>query len=252
MYKCIKAVTFDLWDTVFVDDSDEPKRKDQGLLPKSLERRRLFKQFLDEQLSVSEERLLAAYDTVDAAFRQVWYGHNRTWTVPERLNVLLKGLGRDLPRAELAELVRLHEEMELAVRPDLAPGILEAIQGLQEHYRLGVISDTIFSPGRVLRKLLEDHGLFHSFSSFVFSDELGCSKPDSRMFSRAARELGVAESELLHVGDREAKDVAGPHLVGAKAILSTVVKDRGREQTEAEAVCSDYKDLMMIVDRMND
>ena len=37
----IKAVTFDLWDTMVVDESDEPKRAAQGLRSKRDERRHL-------------------------------------------------------------------------------------------------------------------------------------------------------------------------------------------------------------------
>ena len=29
----IKAITFDLWDTLFADDTDEPKRQKAGLPP---------------------------------------------------------------------------------------------------------------------------------------------------------------------------------------------------------------------------
>ncbi len=28
----VRVISFDLWDTVFIDDSDEPKRRAQGLL----------------------------------------------------------------------------------------------------------------------------------------------------------------------------------------------------------------------------
>jgi hypothetical protein len=43
----IKAVTFDLWDTIVHDDSDEPKRKAQGLRSKKAARRHLLWQALD-------------------------------------------------------------------------------------------------------------------------------------------------------------------------------------------------------------
>ena len=36
----IKAITFDLWDTVLIDNSDEPKRKAAGRPTKAIERRR--------------------------------------------------------------------------------------------------------------------------------------------------------------------------------------------------------------------
>ena len=44
----IRAVTFDLWDTVVHDDSDEPKRKARGLRGKKAERRHLLWQALSK------------------------------------------------------------------------------------------------------------------------------------------------------------------------------------------------------------
>jgi len=240
----IKAITFDLWDTVFIDDSDEAKRKSMGLAPKPVARRELVTSFLSRHGRVSRELVDAAYDTTDAAFNKVWHGLSVTWTVEERLRVLLTGLGRSLPRDELAELVRLHEEMELEVSPDAAPGIHQALKALHGKYRLGVISDAIFSPGRVLRGLLEKEGLADLFDVFVFSDEIGGAKPDASVFRAAANGLGVEPSEIVHVGDREPNDIAGARAAGARAILTTVVKDRGSAQTEADAICDDYSNLV--------
>lgn len=247
----IRAITFDLWDTVFVDDSDEPKRAAQGLPPKAVERRRLVHQFLRRHEPIPKELVEVAYNTVDAAFRQVWYGQNVTWTVRQRLSVLLKGLKRDLPTAELDELVRLHEEMELEVRPDLAPDVAEALGRLEGQYQMGVVSDAIFSPGRALRRLLADYGILKFFRAFVFSDEIGCAKPNPAAFEAAAKTLGVKTCEIAHVGDRESKDIAGPHAVGARAVLCTVVKDRGSDNTKADAICNDFADLPVILEKLN-
>jgi len=166
----IRAITFDLWDTVFIDDSDEPKRAAQGLLPKPAERRNLVHQFLGRHEPISSEHVELAYNTVDAAFHHVWYSQNITWTVRERLSVLLKALKRDLPENEFDELVLLHEEMELEVRPDLAVDVAEAIQNLHGKYKMGVVSDAIFSPGRALRQLLAHYDILKYFETFVFSD----------------------------------------------------------------------------------
>jgi len=247
----IRAVTFDLWDTVLIDDSDEPKRAAQGLESKPLARRNLVRQFLARHEPISAEQVALAYNTVDAAFRQVWYGQNVTWTVRQRLSVLLDGLGRHLPQREFDELIRLHEEMELAVRPDLAVGAAEVLQNLRSKYRLGVISDAIFSPGRALRQLLEHYDLLKFFDAFVFSDEIGCAKPDARVFEAAAVDLGVEAGGIVHIGDREPKDVEGPHVVGARAVLCTVVKDRGSENTKADAICRDFSDLPAILESLD-
>jgi len=247
----ISAVTFDLWDTVIVDESDEPKRAARGLLSKSLTRRELVWKFLEKHESIARELVDVSYAATDAAFRKVWYDHSFTWSVSERLEVVLKGLGRTLPEEEMAELVRLHEEMEFEIQPDLAPGIVEAIKGLHGKYKLGVISDTIFSSGRVLRKLLQANDLEQYFDVFIFSDEAGCSKPDSRTFTAAAKGLGVDITKIVHVGDRDTKDIKGPQNLGGKGIYTTVVNDRGSSDTSADAICRDYADLVEIVDTLN-
>lgn len=247
----IRAITFDLWDTVFIDDSDEPKRAAQGLAPKPVERRNLVQQFLERHEPISRELIDIAYSTTDAAFHHVWYGQNVTWTVRERLSVLLKGLKRYLPEPEFNELIRLHEEMELSVRPDLAPDVAKALSSLQGKYKMGVISDAIFSPGRALRQLLADYDILQFFSAFVFSDEIGCAKPDAAVFKAAAKVLGVKPSEIVHIGDRELKDIEGPHAVGARAVLCTVVNDRCSENTKADAICSNFMDIPAILEKLN-
>jgi putative hydrolase of the HAD superfamily len=247
----IKAITFDLWDTIIHDDSDEPKRKAAGKPTKKEERRRLVHDILSRQESVSREVVDRVYDTADAAFNRVWKELHVTWTVEERIDIILKGLNRTLPGMEQAELIRLHEEMELEIQPDIIPGVKEALEQLHGKYKLGVISDAIFSPGRALRQILSDNGLLGFFDLFVFSDETGRSKPDPSAFHNALDAFSVKPSELVHIGDREHNDIAGPHLVGARAVLCTAVIDRGSAETGAEAVFSDYRELPGIIAKLD-
>ncbi len=231
----IKAVSFDLWDTVFIDDSDEPKRKSMGLLPKKEERRKLVLDFLKKSATISPEKVNEAYNATDAEFRRAWYEKGITWTVNERLLVLFKKLNRKIPDNDFNELVKLHEEMELNIQPDFAEGI----------------SDAIFSPGRVLKEILASKDLLKYFEAFVFSDEIGCSKPNPLVFETIVKKLKIELTELIHVGDREEKDIEGPHIVGSKAILTTVIKDRGSKNTKADAICTNYKDLASIINKLN-
>jgi putative hydrolase of the HAD superfamily len=187
---------------------------------------------------------------VDAAFRKVWHDQHVTWTVRQRLSVLLEGLQVSLPEAELAELVRLHEEMELTVRPRLVEGVREALEEIKGRYRLAVISDAIFSPGRALRELLRGEQILGLFDTLVFSDEVGCSKPDRRIFERAASDLGVPVTRVIHIGDRDHNDVKGAQAAGARAVLFTGVKSRDGAATSADAVCSRFADLPRIVEKL--
>ena len=116
-----------------------------------------------------------------------------------------------------------------------------------KRYALAVVSDAIFSPGRALRDLLKNHDLLGYFDAFVFSDEVGCSKPQAPMFRIAAEALGIDLSEIVHIGDRDQNDVKGPQALGARAVLFTAVKDRGKDTTTADAVCEKYEDLPGII-----
>ncbi|MBN2359660.1 MAG: HAD family hydrolase [Deltaproteobacteria bacterium] len=246
----IKAITWDLWDTVFVDDSDEPKRAAQGLPSKKIERRDLVQRYLERQAPVSRAGVDAAYDAVDAAFGKVWRELYVTWSVEERLRLVLAGLGRELPLDALRELTAIHQQMENRIRPDLVPGVEAALAALHARYRTVAISDAVFTPGWALRTLLESYGLLGHFDGCVFSDEVGRSKPAPIAFERAAELAGCRPDELVHIGDRESNDVAGPHAVGARAVLVTAALDRGSDGTQADAVCRDYAELPAIIARL--
>ena len=246
----LKAVTFDLWDTMIRDGSDEAKRAAQGLRPKPAERRHLVWQALNDLAPIAPEAVSTAYDEADAAFREAWHQEAVSWTIGTRLDLVLERLERELPAETLAEVTKAHEEMELAVPPDSVEGIADALAGLALGYRLAVVSDTIVSPAACLRRLLDLHGLKDFFTGFAFSDEVGHAKPHRAMFEAAADQLGVEPAEMLHIGDREDKDILGAKALGMKAILFAGARDRGRESTAADAVCERATDLPEVIDRL--
>ena len=246
----IGAVTFDLWDCLFCDDTDEPKRAAASQPPKPVARRELVHQYLSKHHEITRDAVDLAYDVADAAYRKVWHDLHVTMSVAERLQILLDGLSRTLPEKEFVELVRIHEDMELEFRPDPAPGALEALQAIHGKYPLAIISDTIFSPGTNLRKLLEGAGMLPYFDHFVFSDELGNSKPHPRVFESVAEAFSIDVKDIVHIGDRPHNDIGGPHAVGARGVLLTVVKDRPLEGHTPDAVCADYGELPAILEEI--
>jgi len=247
----IRAVTFDLWDTILRHESDEPKRKAKGLRSKAAERRHLLWEVLNRHSPISEAEVTLAYDVADAAFSRVWREQHVTWRIGERLEVALKGLGRSLPAEEFAELQRRHEEMELEIRPDLIPGIAEALAEVHERYRICIVSDALVTPARCLRQLLAGYDLARHFDGFAFSDEVGHAKPHAAIFGSAARQMGVAVEAMVHVGDRDHKDVQGPQALGMKAILFTAARGADREKSTADAVCEDAAGLPALIDRLS-
>jgi putative hydrolase of the HAD superfamily len=246
----IKGVTFDLWDTLVHDDSDEPERARQGLRSKRDERRHLLWQALDEVEAIDPAQVRLAYDVADAAFNRVWHDQFVTWSIAERLEVALSGLGRRLPDEVFARLVEAHERMEVEIPPQPIVDAGQALAELARRYKLCIVSDTIVTPGSGLRDLLEVHGLKDHFSGFAFSDEVGRSKPHPAMFEAAAEALGLAMDELVHIGDRDHNDVKGSQALGMKAVLFVASRDVDRERTSADAVCEDHADLPAVIDRL--
>lgn len=254
----IEAITFDFWDTIAIDDSDEEKRLQLGLPSKADARVQLFVEHVTQQhRTISPEHAADAYRHANERFRQDWHEEHRTPSVTARIYYAYEYLGLSPEPGrysqvvrEMDELVRQIEQMEIRIPPDFAPDVQGALAQLSTEYKLGIISDTIHTHGRGLRNLLERHGILHYFSYFIFSDEVGASKPSVAVFRQAAVGLGIHPSNIVHIGDRESNDVLGPLSIGMRAILYTGIKDRGSAQTRASAVCRRHRDLPGIIRRL--
>jgi FMN phosphatase YigB (HAD superfamily) len=246
----LKAISFDLWDTLVVDDSDETERTKRGLRSKRDERRYLTWETLNAQAPITLEAVTLAFDTLDAAFNKVWHDQYVTWPIEERFEVLLRGLGRELPQADFAALVARQSDMEADIPPDPIAGARDALEALAPHYRLCIVSDAVFTPGNSLRKILAAHDLERFFESFVFSDEAGRSKPHRVAFDKAAASLNVELGEMVHIGDRQHNDIAGPQALGMKAVLFVASRAADRNNNTADAVCERHADLPGIINRL--
>ncbi len=254
----IEAVTFDFWDTLAIDDSDEPKRAARGLASKAEARRELFARHIEQRYpEIGREEAGAAYGWANERFRDEWQNQHRTPGVTARIVYAYERLGLGPQpgeygafQREVEGLVREIEEMEVRIPPEFAPGAHEAIPALAREYRLGIISDTIHTHGRGIRFLLERQGLLPYFSYCLFSDEVRASKPANRLFLQAVDGLKAAPWAIAHVGDRESNDVAGPQAVGMRAVLFTGIVDRGSAHTRAQAVCRRLAELPEILRRL--
>jgi putative hydrolase of the HAD superfamily len=90
----------------------------------------------------------------------------------------------------------------------------DVVPALEALARRGVKLGVISNWDDRLRPLLAALNLTRFFTNIVVSCEAGATKPDARLFARAARELGVAPGELLHVGDSLVCDVRGATAAG--------------------------------------
>jgi putative hydrolase of the HAD superfamily len=94
--------------------------------------------------------------------------------------------------------------------PDVVP-CLDALMG----HTLGIVTN---GSVRQQRRKLARTGILDRFMCVVASEELGCAKPDPRIFTRACELSGVAASDALHVGDNHDVDVVGAQRAGLRAV----------------------------------
>ena len=69
----IRAITFDFWDTLAIDGSDEPKRAAKGLPPKPEARlRAISTEITRYHPAITAEKITEAYERANAHFRHQW------------------------------------------------------------------------------------------------------------------------------------------------------------------------------------
>ncbi len=243
----IQAITFDFWDTLALDDSDEAHRAAAGLLPKPEARQALFLSELSAHAPhIGEDAAVRAWSDMLARFRHAWKVEHHPPSVATRLSWAMASLELS-PTPGFDALVHDLERMEVEIPPAPIPGIVEALGVLAERHPLGIISDTVVTPGQGLREILASWGILHHFHTLIFSDEVGAAKPAPRVFQAAADGFGIDIGGLVHIGDRESNDIVGPQAVGARAVLCTASVDRGSAATAADAVFDSYAVLPAVI-----
>ena len=241
----IHAVTFDFWNTLYSADSgsmDEVWPLRFSVLHDLLN---------DAGVQVTNGDLERARESSFHAYMAAWHGGSH-FGAPEHVRHVLAFFGAAAPEDAVAEASVKIEQSTLCVRLKPLPGVLEAIPALASAgYRLGVISDTSLTPGRLLQTYLKDDGLLEYFSALTFSDETGFPKPDVRMFGRTLAALGVAPAEAAHVGDMPRTDIAGAKALGVLAIRYTGAMDVD-EPPAADFVIGDHRELPGLLTRLED
>lgn len=203
----IKAITFDLWNTL-LEDKDFTEHR-INLLSRILR---------DEGLQIPRNDMLTAYRSASDYYRREWEINHRHLPVDGRVEYMLKNLGIELMDDVKSSIIEEFMKAYTFDPPALKEDVKETLERLRDNYVMGIISDTGVTPGSIIREHLQSCGILHLFSSTVFSDEVELCKPDSRVFEKALKELMVRPEETVHVGDLLRTDVAGAKNMGMKAV----------------------------------
>jgi putative hydrolase of the HAD superfamily len=235
-----RAILFDFWQTLFHD----MKERETLVARKELVKTFLHDRGYDHKLDVD-----AAFEASRPWFLGVYHDEQRTPVVNERLAWVFNHLAVTPSAAELAALSEEFEEMGLMLDPRLAENLVPVLSELSQNFRLGIVSDTGYTPGRVLRKHMKNHGVLDYFSAFSFSDETGRAKPHAHQFDNVLRQLDVSPENAIHCGDLPGHDVLGAKQRGLTAVLYTGCHTiaEGADGYQPDYVISDWLELPGIV-----
>jgi HAD superfamily hydrolase (TIGR01509 family) len=243
----IRAVTLDLWGTLFLDgpaSDDRYKRQRLAGIQAAL---------AGVGITVPPAQL----DRGNAAAAR-WLGGlwqvNRDVSVREYVVALLKAVDAALPgrlSAEtMAALISAYASPALMAPPAVDPGARVALETLvAEGARLAVISNTMRTPGEVVRQVLDKAGLLPLFRVLTFSDECGIRKPASGIFLRTLKDLGVPPEAGVHVGDDAILDVEGARDAGM-AVIQVTPDGRATAPVKPDAVIRHLGELPAAVRRL--
>lgn len=234
----LEAVTFDCWGTLIYES--DPHAGDALRLDLLFDLARRARPVLTRE--EAEEALRAAH-----------HHHVELWR---------NGIGSgplDISRWALAALglaeAQLEEPLaaalaEASLAQEVVPlaGAVETLRALaSDGVRLALVCDTGFSPGRVVRRLLERGGLLEHLEVQIFSDEVGVPKPHPRTFQAALGGLSIAPERALHVGDLRRTDVAGGRDVGMRTVRIRDVHDDASELPDADHVVASHEELRALL-----
>jgi HAD superfamily hydrolase (TIGR01549 family) len=215
----VKAVLFDLFDTLLMIGSDEvyyePSLRKMHAFLKKKSVKASFEDFSRVYFEVRDGIYSETRKTLDEPHFNV------------RIMQTLQKLGYDFDVSDpvvVGATMAFADEFMRYVSVD--SNAVNVLQALKEKYKLGLVSN--FGIPECGRKLLDNFGLRKFFDIVIISAEVNQRKPNPEIFKKALHDLNVNASDAVFVGDMPELDVKGPKTVGIKAILIE------RKPTEAE------------------
>ncbi len=142
--------------------------------------------------------------------------------------LILSELNRDISSIGLEDLNEFYDLSEKLFFDNMPELIDSKVQILfknikSESKTISLLSNTAFIKGETLRKVISYYELSEYFSFQLYSDEIGFSKPNSRVFEsvfdKACQLQALSKTDIVHIGDNKYADFDGAIQYGFKAIL---------------------------------
>ncbi len=238
----LKVISLDFWNTI-VDTSNSEKRRHLRL-------DRFYNLCRIYRPEIEKDKIELAIKNSIIWFEEIWEKEHRTVLSEDIINRILDELKFMPSQQDFDYTKRIFECGVLEAEPNLAPEIESVLEKLSGKFQFGIISDTHFSPGRVLRQLLEQKNILHYFSAFSFSDEQGVSKPHHKMYQNIMSHFDCRPSEMIHIGDMNRTDISGAKSLGIRAILYTGINNKDSKTLLADFESNSWMEIDSILSNL--
>ena len=237
----IEAITLDCWQTLLFESDPEPARaaRRAALVRAAASAgRKIGPGAAQEILATGWKRHEAAWQ----AHRAVGADDLARWSL-ERLGLAPEAVG------EFARgLAEAYATASLDSKIEALEGARETLDFLvSAKLRRALVCDTGYTPGSVMRTLLERAGLLAGLEALAFSDEVGVPKPEPAIFRHALAAIKTHPARAVHVGDLKRTDVAGARRLGMRTIRIRQTFDDGARLRDADWVVDSHAALRSVL-----
>lgn len=191
--KQIKAISFDLWNTLIKSNPEYNKWRNKYISlcsPKSEEEIDVIIANIKRDINAGVEKFGFHYSSIDV-YKMI------------QCQCGVTGITH-------FQLMGQCERLFLQYPPLLVDGVVHMLKTLKhDKYDLYIASNTLLIDGKFLIAALEKLGIMQYFTRAVFSSDICVSKPNPEFFKYLHMCTSVLKHEILHVGDNQWTDKRG-------------------------------------------
>ena len=214
-YKQFSHFSFDLWLTL-IQSNPEYKQKRNRLMIDHFN--------ITFEPTVVDE----TYNKFDKLFNNINEITGGNLDAKELWLIFLAEMNVDVKLLNLESLQAFNEKTEklfFEFHPTLiderTPQLFKRL--VSEGHTISLLCNTAFTESSFLKKLLVKLGIDEYFSFKLFSDEMGYSKPNIKVYEQMFEEVqklrSLTKKEVLHIGDNPRADLWGANNFGIEARL---------------------------------
>jgi len=205
-----KHYSFDFWNTLAFSNSKFKEKRAEYILS-----------LLPNVAGVSE--INKVFEQVGAEYNAYQESGNPVSAPVDLLKEVINILDSSSAHYDISKIKDELDTLFLKYPPIIDSMFHEIADEILAHNKTcSITSNTAFVSGEIIRTLLSNVGLLDKFSFCVFSDEVGCAKPNAMIYKHLYAQaksiyVDLQISEIVHFGDNLKSDYNGALDFGLKA-----------------------------------